>query len=66
MVYIFASQALKILQKVSNLVLIVCPGDGHTAQLVHNQPVHVRVADASTKLLLEEHQNVLRHLQVIF
>ena len=52
-------------KKIANLVLVVRPGDGHTAQLVHNQPIHVRVADASTELLLEEHENVLRHLQAI-
>ena len=28
------------------------------------QPVHVRVADAATELLLEEHQNVLSNLQL--
>ena len=51
-------------KQVFNLVLIVRPGDGHAAQLVHNQSVHVWVADASAELLLEEHQNVLSNLQV--
>jgi len=45
-----------------HLVLVVCPGNSHAAQLVDDQPVHVRVADAATELLLEEHQNVLSNL----